>query len=343
MIIENAWYVVAWSRELGTAPLARMVAGQPVVVFRDVEGRAVALEDRCPHRFLPLSMGRLQNGAIECGYHGMTFDGAGRCVRVPGQDTIPPSAKVRAYPVKEHMGLIWLWPGEPALAATTPVFDLPQYHDPDWEVVEGESLPVEAGYLSLADNLCDPAHVAFVHQSTLGNAAHVDVPITVETKGNTVVTTRWTLNAEPIPLFQKLGRFDGKIDRWQIYIFHAPNISIIDFGGAAAGTGAPEGNRDDCVWMFACHFLTPVDERRSLDYWLVVKNYKAPNAEANEALKGQLKIAFAEDKAVLEAIQREEDRVPDARPLRIAVDKGAVLMRKLVERMAASETRAGAA
>lgn len=332
-MIRDCWYVAAWSRELVDTPLARQIAGDPIVLFRQSDGQPAALADRCPHRFLPLSMGRMRSGGIECGYHGMTFNGQGQCVRVPGQETIPPSARVHAYPVKEHMGMIWIWPGDPAVAETIPVFDLPQYHEPDWEVVEGEALAVDANYLSLADNLCDPAHVAFVHQSTLGNAAHVDVPITVEMVGNTVTTTRWTLNAEPIPLFQKLGRFAGSIDRWQIYIFHAPNIAVIDFGGADTGTGAPEGDRSDCVWMFACHFLTPIDERRSLDYWLVVKNYRS-EPTANDALKAQLKIAFAEDKAILEAIQSEEERVPGAKPLHIAVDKGAVLMRRIVDRMA---------
>lgn len=336
-MIKNCWYAVAWSRELGDAPLARMVACEPVVLFRQGDGRPAALEDRCPHRFLPLSMGRLKSGTIECGYHGMRFDGSGQCLAVPGQATIPPSAKVRPFPVCEHMGLIWLWPGDPAASEGTKPFDLEQYHDPTWEVVEGEALAVDANYLSLADNLCDPAHVAFVHQSTLGNAAHIDVPITVEMDDRTVTTTRWTIDAEPIPLFQKLGRFAGRIDRWQIYIYHAPNIAVIDFGGADTGTGAPEGRRDNCVWMFACHFLTPIDERRSLDYWLVVKNYKAVDPQANEALKAQLKIAFSEDKAILEAIQREEKRQPGTKPLHIAIDKGAVMMRRIVERMTKAE------
>lgn len=335
--VRNCWYAIAWSTEIGAGLTTRRLMGEPIVLYRTADGRPVALEDRCPHRFLPLSMGRLKDDAIECGYHGMTFADDGRCLRVPGQARIPPSARVRSYPARDHMGLTWLWPGDPTLAASTLVFDLPQYHDPAWEVVPGEALTVEANYLALADNLCDPAHVAFVHQSTLGNPAHESVPITVEIDANTVTTTRWTMDAEPIPLFKQLGRFDGNIDRWQIYIFNAPNVAVIDFGGAATGTGAPEGRRDDCVWMFACHFLTPIDQRTAVDHWLVVKNYRAARPADNDALKQQLKIAFAEDKDVLEAIQREEDRVPGGRPLRLALDKGAVMMRSIVQRMAEAE------
>jgi vanillate O-demethylase monooxygenase subunit len=95
--------------------------------------------------------------------------------------------------------------------------------------------------------------------------------------------------------------------------------------------------------MFACHFLTPIDQRTTVDHWLVVKNYRAPSATDNEALKAQLKIAFDEDKDILEAIQREEDRVPGGRPLRLALDKGAVMMRSIVQRMAEAERTAQAA
>ena len=341
--VRNHWYAVAWSKEIGEALTARRLMGEPVVLYRGSDGVVHALEDRCPHRFLPLSMGRRKGDAIECGYHGLTFGRDGSCVRVPGQDSIPSTARVRCYPAAEHMGLVWLWPGDPDRATETELFELERYDDPDWEVVHGEALHVNASYLSLADNLCDPAHVAFVHQSTLGNAAHEDVPISVEIEERRVTTSRWTIDAEPIPLFRQMGLFDGNIDRWQFYIFDAPSTAVIDFGGAPTGTGAPEGNRSNCVWMYACHFLTPIDERSSVDHWLVVKNHKARDAAENEALAGQLRSAFAEDKAILEAIQREEERVPDGRPLRIAVDKGAVMMRRIVERMAAAERAAGAA
>ena len=65
------------------------------------------------------------------------------------------------------MGLAWVWMGDPALAERTPVFDLPEYHDAGYSTVEGDALLVRANYLSLADNLCDPSHVAYVHSTTL--------------------------------------------------------------------------------------------------------------------------------------------------------------------------------
>ena len=336
--VRNAWYPAGFASRMGEGLHKRRILGEDLVLWRLADGRFGALKDRCPHRFLPLSMGCLKGDAVQCGYHGMTFKADGSCVRIPGQPTIPPSAKVEAYPVEVHMGLVWVWLGEPALASRDKLFDLAEYHADGWYPVEGEALEVGANYLALADNLCDPAHVAFVHLSTLGNSAHEDVPIETEVKGELIVTTRWTLNAEPIPLFQKFGSFKGNIDRWQIYNFHAPAIAVIDFGGADAGTGAREGRlHEGAIRIFACHFICPVDETRSIDYWLHVDNFEADEA-TRAKMNEQFALAFDEDKAILEAIQAEESRIAGRqRPLRIAIDKGAVMMRKTVERMIEAE------
>lgn len=336
--VRNNWYPAGFASRMGEGLHQRRMLGEDLVLWQQADGGFAALQDRCPHRFLPLSMGCLDRDMIRCGYHGMTFDADGRCVRIPGQPTIPPSARVRSYPVEEKFGLVWVWMGDPALASRERLFDLPEYGAAGWHAVEGEALEVEANYLALADNLCDPAHVAFVHLSTLGNAAHEDVPIETEIKDQLIVTTRWTIDAEPIPLFQKFGSFKGNIDRWQIYNYHAPSIAVIDFGGADTGTGAREGRlHDGAIRIFACHFICPVDEGSSIDYWLHVDNFPS-DAATRARMNEQFALAFAEDKAILEAIQVEETKLGGRqRPLRLGIDKGAVLMRKTVERMIEAE------
>ena len=114
--VRNAWYPATWSRDIARELTARRILGQDVVLYRTGAGAVAALEDVCPHRLTPLSMGRLRGDSIECGYHGMTFDCRGECVRIPGQEIIPRNAKVRSYPVVENMGLAWIWMGDPALA-----------------------------------------------------------------------------------------------------------------------------------------------------------------------------------------------------------------------------------
>ena len=341
--VHNAWYVAAWSSEIGRDLSRRVVVNEPMVLYRTEAGGVVALEDRCPHRFLPLSMGRLKGDEIECGYHGLTFDCSGTCVRIPGQERIPPSARVRSFPVVENMGMVWVWTGDPAIAAKTPVYDLPQYHDPAWGVAHGDALEVDANYLSLADNLCDPAHVSFVHGSTLGSAAGEEIPIYSKREGDKVLTWRWTLESDPVPFFQTFGNFEGKVDRWQYYHLYAPSTAIIDFGSADAGTGAPEGNRDDCIQVYSCHFLTPVDERTTIDYWLHVRNFDAGDPSVGERISDAFRVAFAEDKIVLQAIQKEEERLPDRRSVRIAIDAGANRLHKLIREMIDRESVSAAA
>jgi vanillate O-demethylase monooxygenase subunit len=336
---RNAWYPAAWSRDIARTLISRRILEQEIVLYRTSAGSVAALEDVCPHRLTPLSMGRLKGDAIECGYHGMTFDCRGECVRIPGQAIIPRNAKVRSYPVVENMGLAWTWMGDPALADASPVYDLPQFHDPSWGAVEGDALSIDCHYLSLADNLCDPAHVSFVHLSTLGNPQGEDVPVHSETTGkNTMVTWRWIIDAPAIPLFQKFGKFTGNVDRWHYYHYTAPSIAVIDFGSASTGTGAPEGARNNCIQIYACHFITPVDADSCIDHWLFVKNFATDEA-TTKAMVEQFRIAFNEDKAILEAIQRKEKSLRGRRPIRLAIDAAPMRMRRMVESMMEAEPR----
>lgn len=336
--VLNTWYPIAWSRDVTYSLTARRVVEQDVVLYRNSSGDVVAHIDMCPHRKLPLSMGKLKGDAIECGYHGMTFDCSGKCIRVPGQEIIPSSAVVTTYPTHENMGMVWIWMGDKELADTSKVFDLEQYHDPKWSSVEGDALLINCHYLSLADNLCDPAHVNFVHLTTLGNAAGEDIPVHYEKQEDKLLTWRWIVDAPAIPLFEKFGNFKGNVDRWHYYHYYAPSIAVIDFGSAATGTGAPEGNRDDCIQIYACHFMTPVDENTTIDHWLHVKNFVA-DEETNKALSAEFRSAFQEDKAILEAIHINEQKPSTIRPIKLAIDASPVRMRKMVSGMIGDEAK----
>ncbi len=74
MFLQNAWYVAAWETEIGDTPFARTILNEPVVLYRSAGG-IIALEDRCCHRALPLSMGKVVDNHLQCGYHGLEFDG----------------------------------------------------------------------------------------------------------------------------------------------------------------------------------------------------------------------------------------------------------------------------
>lgn len=334
--VLNTWYPIAWSRDITHGLTSRRIVEQDVVMYRNSQGKVVAHLDVCPHRMMPLSMGRLKDDTIQCGYHGLQFDCSGQCVRIPGQAHIPPAATLKTYPVHEHMGLVWIWMGDAALADTRTVYDLPQYHDPDWDVVEGDALQIGCNYLNLCDNLCDPSHVSFVHLSTLGNAASEDVPVHSEVTEAGVLTWRWIIDAPAIPIFQKFGGYTDHVDRWHYYHYTAPSIAVIDFGTAPTGTGAPDGNRDNCVQIFACHFMTPVDENTTIDHWMHVKNFKA-DPQTNKDMSAALREAFNEDKVILEAIHANERKYPGFRTVSLGLDRSPMRMRKKVDSLIADE------
>lgn len=339
--LRNAWYPLCWSAEVGEELTSRKILGEKVVLFRKRDGRVAALEDICPHRFLPLSMGRRDGDAIECGYHGMTFDCSGRCTRIPGQTSIPVTASVRAYPVEERLGLAWIWMGEPARADLSMLYDLPQYGDPAWRAVHGASLHNAANYLNLIDNLLDPSHVTFVHGSTLATPGGRDVPVQSEKLQDGILVWRWILDSPPIPVFAKTGAFKGNADRWHYYHFTPPSSCVIDFGSGEPGALTPE-TRSQGLQIFACHFITPVDAENCIDHWLHVRNFRIDDARLDQQLNADLAGAFLEDKAILEAIQAQEALYPERRQLKLAIDGGPNRMRLMMRRLIEEEEAAGA-
>lgn len=327
--VRNSWYVAGWSHDFSDGLVPSEIIGQRIVLFRDTAGTLCALEDRCPHRLLPLSKGKQIGDTIQCGYHGMTFDGTGACVRVPGQDNTPERANVCAFPVVERHGIVWIWMGDPALANASEIFEIPEISDPAWHMHLGGHLHIEAHYLNVAENLVDPAHVSFVHPTTLGNTASENVPVHVSTEGDVIRAWRWIRNAPPVGFFKEFGDFSGNVDRWHYYDLHMPSTAVIDFGSIDSAANCAEEDRNKGVRVFAIHFVTPVNENETIDHWMHLRN-TAAEASANDKIDSLLETAFAEDKAILEAIHIEECRPQTRRPVRIAIDKGPTVYRKRI-------------
>ena len=189
--VKNAWYVAGWASEFGEELRRITVLEENIVTFRNSKGVVVAMEDRCPHRQLPLSKGKRLGDDIQCGYHGMTFNCEGKCVRIPGQENVPASAYVDTYKIHEKHDIVWIWMGEADRADIEDIFDLPQFTNAGWHAHQGDLLHLNSHYLNVAENLVDPAHVSFVHPTTLGNAASENVPVHVSTSGEVIVAWRW--------------------------------------------------------------------------------------------------------------------------------------------------------
>ena len=117
---KNLWYVAAWSHDLkANQPLGVQILGESIVLWRNDQGRIAALQDRCVHRLAPLSLGRCEGDKLRCMYHGLLYNASGAVTEIPGQDVIPPQAKVRPYPVVDRHSWIWVWMGEASAADET--------------------------------------------------------------------------------------------------------------------------------------------------------------------------------------------------------------------------------
>lgn len=336
--VRNAWYVLGWAKEINDKLDRITIMGDPIVVFRTTEGNVIALEDRCPHKLLPLSKGRIVDNTIQCGYHGMTFDQTGQCVRIPGQNTIPKTACVKSYPVHQEHDIVWIWMGEANRADIAKIFKLAEFDNPKWKAHQGDALYLKSNYLNVAENLVDPAHVSFVHPTTLGNSESEDVQVHTDTSGDVLVAWRWIRDAPPVGFFQSFGGFSGNVDRWHYYYLHMPSIAVIDFGSAEITLSLKEEERHKGVRVFAIHFLTPVSETECIDRWMHIRNIEIEDDKVGYSMDKMFRVAFDEDKQILEAIQHEELRKDAQNPVRLAIDKAPNIYRLRVKRLAAAES-----
>jgi vanillate O-demethylase monooxygenase subunit len=270
-------------------------------------------------------------------------------VRVPGQSVIPKGAHVRRYPAVEHLGMVWVWTGDPARADRGLLFDrLPQWQEAQrangkWAWFPGPLTYVKANYQLLAENLVDPQHVAFAHKRTLGSPAMVDIPIETQQIGDTLLVTRWTPDAPASPILQRYGRWPGNVDRWQYYWLYPPAIAVVDFGAGPPGMPRTEEGRDANVRVYSAHFMTPETEGSTHYFWFILRNFGLGDAAVNEDMRDQVIMTFNEDKAILEAIQLSEQAPFVTERVKIAIDAGAARLRRVVERMIAEEQAADAA
>jgi phenylpropionate dioxygenase-like ring-hydroxylating dioxygenase large terminal subunit len=346
----NAWYAAAYDVEVGRNLMARTICGQQLVFYRrSQDGAAVALEDACWHRLMPLSLGRLEGDEVVCGYHGLVFNSDGRCTSMPSQETINPSACVRSFPVVERHRFVWVWPGDPSKADPALVPDLHWNDDPEW-AGDGRRIPVKCDYRLVLDNLMDLTHEAFVHGSSIGNKAVVEAPFVPTHGERTATVTRWMEGIEPPPFWagqiRRARGYDGPVDRWQIIRFEAPCTIAIDVGVAeAAGDGQPsalKGDRSRGVNGYVLNTITPETETTCHYFWAFARNYCLHDQRLTHELREGVATIFREDEVVLEAQQRAIDSHPGYTFYNLNIDAGAMWARRLIDRMIAAEKPARA-
>src|SRR6266540_1389109 len=307
MFIRNAWYVGAWDLEIGRNMLRRIILDEPVVFYRREDGTPVALEDRCCHRQAPLSMGKLIGDIVKCPYHGLEFDQTGKCVKVPSQDKIPPSAKVKSFPVIEKNHWIWIWLGDAAKADPALIEDFHWLDDPGWGF-GGSYLHVEANYLLLVENLLDTTHLPFLHPTSLGTDAFAKSEFEVTREGDRIKVSRWLMDNPPAPFHKQMGGFaDGmNVDRCQ------------------------------SMNMWNLNAITPETAKSAHYFYAQAYNFKLGERWISDLVRSQVTKAFLEDMAMIKAQQQNLDL--GASPVvNLGQDKAWIAMRQIVQRLVAEE------
>jgi phenylpropionate dioxygenase-like ring-hydroxylating dioxygenase large terminal subunit len=337
MYLLNAWYVAGWSDEFTAKPVARTFLDEPVVLYRAADGALAALEDRCCHRAMPLSQGEVIGNDIRCEYHGMVFDRSGRCVDIPNQKIIPPSARVRSFPVAEKDDLVWIWMGDADKAHPSEIVPYPFHRTWPYKA-KTERLP--CNYLMVSDNLLDQTHAAYVHKSTLASDAdaYARAEMEIAPTPDGVKFTRWMLNCIPPGIYAKAVKFKGRVDRWQEFEYVAPSC-ILQFTGALdVGLGAYDrGKRDGGFGLRIFYGITPETEHTCWFFWSAANGYRQNEPEATEALFTAIDVAFREDDHVLEQQYATLRKLGDRPLININSDGARIHARLALERKIAAE------
>ncbi|MFI5001294.1 MAG: Rieske 2Fe-2S domain-containing protein [Reyranellales bacterium] len=341
MWIANAWYVAAWAHELEAGGiLARTIIDRPLALYRTAGGEVVVLEDRCCHRFAPLSMGRLEGDDLRCMYHGLKFAPDGRCIEIPGQKLIPQSACVRRYPAELRGSWLWVWMGEAAAADPASIPPSLALDDPAWRLQAGH-MDYAAHYLLIDDNLLDLSHLSFAHEKTLG----LDMPQWADQRPRIVPLERglrmqrWLTNHPPRGFMKKLGE---RLDVWNSYDFVFPGIFLQRTAfyplGTAERSGGKEPQEPPLFYRVDEQAVTPIGHRAARYYFAAGARVGDIDADKVGRLFAVTETAFHEDKALIEAQQKLIDLDPDRRMLPTSLDAGPTQFRKLVDALLAVES-----
>jgi phenylpropionate dioxygenase-like ring-hydroxylating dioxygenase large terminal subunit len=226
--LARYWYVACRSSALGAKPIARSVLGTPLVLFRDGAGRAAALLDRCPHRNVPLSLGRVaRSGNLECRYHGWQFDDQGRCRAVPGLDAAaaPRERRCPRAAVREQEGLVWVY-GALDEEPTSEPFRIGLDELAGHTVVMRE-LEAPATLHAVLENALDVPHTAFLHRGLFRGGERHEIRVRVRRTADGVEAE---YVGEPRPdgvVGKLLSPSGGTVEHWDR--FRLPSIGQVEY------------------------------------------------------------------------------------------------------------------
>lgn len=330
MFLTNCWYAAALTAEIVHAPLARTICGEPIVLFRTASGKPSALADRCPHRFAPLSIGRVSGEHLTCIYHGIEFNCDGTCVRIPQQENIVAAMHVQSYPLVERWGVAWIWMGEARDANPETIPNYSWLTAPEWRNI-ARRYHVKANFQVCADNVLDLSHTPYVHANTIGTPEMATIPVRTWVDGTTVYNRRVMPQVTPGPFVYRWGNFKDRIDRVTMTEWLPPGNISVELAYQDAN------NR---ITLRLTNPLTPETERTTHVFFMWSRDF---GEETDAAFTQESFQVMDEDIAIIERQQEVIDRGRPLPTVAITADATLIQARRVVERLLEAQAAARAA
>ena len=238
-MLKNFWYAVELSSLVTSKPRLLKLLGKEYVLYRNVEGHIIALDNQCAHRGAGLALGWTEGNCIRCPYHGWKYESDGTCSHIPADavgTSIPKRARINAYPVQEKYGFVWLFVGDLNLPESqrppTPAFS--QFESPE-RSPSYTQYQFSGHFSRTMENAIDAAHALFVHKGAVGKSKN---PEDTVIEHYDVHMTDWEMTATmgiKVNRLSSMMRFLLKQDdpnAKKDYRFALPNItfSLVQFG-----------------------------------------------------------------------------------------------------------------
>ncbi|MDN7353350.1 aromatic ring-hydroxylating dioxygenase subunit alpha [Acetobacter senegalensis] len=321
LILASYWYPVALVRELEDKPLGVTLLDAPLVLYRSGEEIVVA-DDLCPHRGVPLSMGRGDGQSIACAYHGFRFGSAGRCVKVPAHpdNAIPKRLTLRTYPVMERYGLIWtcLRPQE----GETSLPSMPHWDDPEFQQINCPWIDINGFAGRQVEGFIDVAHFAFVHTATFADPENPVVPAYMPkiTPYGFEAEYRSSVGNYPIGHSEK-GR--PGFEWLRHFRVHVPFTATLEIH-------FPDEKR-----LVIMNAASPVSARKTRMFAPICRNFDT-DLPVQDVYDFNLKV-FEEDRALVEAQKPENLPLDPSLEVHVMADRSSIAYRRALRSIGLSQ------
>jgi vanillate O-demethylase monooxygenase subunit len=317
-ILARHWYPIAQACDVGASPYAATLLDQPLVAYR-VRGELVVARDLCPHRGVPLTLGKHDDDGIICAYHGLRYGAGGQCNRIPSDPALKIPAKFRltTYPAVERYGLVWACLA-PVPDAVPEIPSMPHWDDPDFQQIVCPNFDIGGFAGRQVEGFIDVAHFAWIHTATFADPdkAQVDRYVTAETPAGFHADYRSRIGNYPIGVD---GRAPLDFEWLRHFEVHLPFTATLTIH-------FPEAGR-----LVIMNAASPVSARRTRLFAPIARNFDK-HLPVEDAHAFNLRI-FEEDRRIVESQRPARLPLEPTAELHLPADASSIAYRRGLKRM----------